>query len=110
MPQNLFDLWLEFEHWLPHEDDDPEDDFFNMQVTLTGGKRYALNVWTFKFMARAVQDCRNTGECLGGAYLMPPDLFVERLDRGLIERVVADLIAHGSLREDLEVRDPLVDP
>ena len=103
--QHPFHLWLEFEHWLPREGDDPEMDFFNMQITLTGGMKYALNVWTFKFLPRAVEECRETGEHLSGAYLPAPDLFVERLDRALIERVVADLIAQGGLRKEWEIHD-----
>ncbi len=107
MNQSQFDLWLEFEHWLPQDGDDPEDDCFNMLVTLASGKRYALNVWTFAFTARAEQDCRSSGECLGGAYVLPPDLFVQRLDRALIEHIVADLIATGKLQERWEVHNPL---
>jgi hypothetical protein len=110
MTQSPFDLWLEFDRWLPQEGRDLEENFFNQMVTLQSGKRYALNVWTFKYLSRAIHDCWNNGECLGGAYLIPPDLFVERLDRNLIERVVADLIARGGLQENLEVHDPLVDP
>jgi hypothetical protein len=37
--------------------------------------------------------------------LLPPDLFVHRLDRTLLERIVADLIAQGGLREEWEVLD-----
>ena len=48
-----FELWLEFEHWEPKPDDDPTDNFFNMQVKLPDGRRYALNVWTFKFLQKA---------------------------------------------------------
>ena len=48
-----FDLWLEFEQVQPQPDDDPTDDFANMQVRLPDGRRYALNVWTFGFMRRA---------------------------------------------------------
>jgi hypothetical protein len=40
-----------------------------------------------------------------GAYLPGPDLFVERLDRALIERPVADLIARGGLRKEWEILD-----
>ena len=100
-----FRLWLEFEHWEFREGDDPQDDFFNMQVTLTCGKKYALNVWTFKYLPRAIQECRQTGEHLHGSYLPPPDLFVERLDRALIEQVVADLVVNNGLRDEWEVRD-----
>jgi hypothetical protein len=109
MDAQTFHLWLEFEHWLP-QGADLEDDAFNMQVTLAGGRKYALNVWTFKFFPRAVREVQQTGEHLQGSYLPPPDLFVERLDRALIERVVADLIAHGGLREEWEVHERPDDP
>jgi hypothetical protein len=105
MADGSFDLWLEFEHWLPQEGDDPEDDIFNMQITLPGGKKYALNVWTYKAIWRALKECRETGDCLQGSYLLPPDLFVYRLDRELLEKIVADLIAHGGLKKEWEVAD-----
>lgn len=100
-----FQLWLEFEHWHPQESDDLEMDCFNMQITLAGGMRYALNVWTFKFFLKTVDDCREAGENLNGTYLPAPDLFVERLDRALIERVVANLIADRGLRKEWEVNE-----
>lgn len=100
MTERDFDLWLEFELWRPPNQSDPEDDFFNMHVTLRDGKKYALNVWTHKYVLRAVQECRETGEGLHGSYLLPPDVFVERLDRELLEKVVADLIARGELKTE----------
>jgi hypothetical protein len=102
MADERFELWLEFEHWPPQESHDPEDDIFNMQIALRGGKKYALNVWTYKAIWRAVKECQDSGECLDGSYLEPPDLFVQRLDRKLLEQVVADLIAQGGLKEDWE--------
>ena len=105
MADERFDLWLEFEHWVPKEGDDPEDAFFNMQIILRDGKKYALNVWTYKFLRRAVEDRRQAGDCLDASYLLPPDLFVQRLERGLMERVVADLIDSGELRKEWEVPD-----
>lgn len=95
-----FTLWLEFELWQPSETDDPEDDFFNMQIHLAGGEKYALNVWTFKFFERVRQTYQQDGNYLSGNYLLPPDLFVTKLNRGLIETVVADLIDTGGLKED----------
>lgn len=105
MSERQFDLWLEFEHWVPQEGDNSEDDFFNVQVTLPGGRKYALNVWTFKYLSRAVRECGSTGEHLGGSYLPAPDLFVERLDRKLLEDIVADLIAKDGLLPQWEVQD-----
>jgi hypothetical protein len=90
-----FDLWLEWEHFESWDNDDPEDDFFNMQVRLAGGRYYALNVWTFRMLERACQEDLKTGDHLGGAYLHPPDLFVARRDRSLLEEVVRDILRNG---------------
>jgi hypothetical protein len=108
MPASIphFSLWLEFEHWQPTPDDDPTNNFFNMIIVLEDGRRYALNVWTFAYFARAQAEERASGEALGGRYLLPPDLFVERLDRGLLEEVVADLLRNGDLRK--EWRTPVI--
>ena len=62
MADNRFDLWLEFEHWVAQEGDDPEDEIFNMQIVMHDGKKYALNVWTYKAISGAVKDCRESGE------------------------------------------------
>lgn len=104
MEKQPFDLWLEFELW-GSDQGDPSDEFFNMQVTLPDGKRYALNVWTFKHLSRAVQECRASGEHLHGSYVPPPDLFVERLDRKLLESVVADLVEQNQLPDHLLIHD-----
>jgi hypothetical protein len=99
MPEPQFDLWLEFECWEPQADDDPRTDFFNMKISLPNGNSYGLNVWTYDYFAVARHSHDVTSDTLGGGYLMPPDLFVERLDRALLERVVAALIRTNQLRE-----------
>lgn len=76
-----FELWLEFEHWEPTGDEDPEDDFFNMAIHLSNGLKYALNVWAFKFLVRIQREQEASGENLSGKYVLPPDLFVQKLDR-----------------------------
>jgi len=96
-----FELWLEFEHWEPKPDDDPTADFFNMQVKLTDGRRYAMNVWTFKVIDKLRYPWpyqEGVGE--PQEYLLPPDLFVERLDRALIERVVAQMLLKGEMKTE----------
>lgn len=95
-----FKLWLEFEHWEPQRRKNPYQGFFQARLTLSDGRVYALNVWTFGFLAATRQEDKDSGGCLQGAYLLPPDLFVERLDRGLMERVVADLIKNNALKEE----------
>ena len=103
MPDNgsPFTLWLEFEHWTPSPDEDaPRREFFNMSVTLPNGQRYALNVWTYGYFERARAEAATEPETLGGRFLEPPDLFVEGMDRGLLEIVVANLIANGRMRPE----------
>ena len=63
------------------------------------GRRYDLNVWTFDFMRRARYPWpyeEGVGE--PDEYLLPPDLFVERLDRPTLERAVACTLAKGEMR------------
>ena len=85
----------------PPADDDPTDNFANIQVKLPDGRRYALNVWTFRFLHRArfpwpyeVTDDRPT------EYVVAPDLFVERLDRPTMERVVRELLAEEDMKAE----------
>jgi hypothetical protein len=98
-----FELWLEFEHWLSPADEDPTDEFFTMLISLPNGTKYSLNVWTYKVLESARREAARTGEGLFGRYLEPPDLFVERMDRALLESVVADMVASGRLREGWRV-------
>lgn len=95
----LFDLWLEFEEWLPSDGDDPESDFFNMGIRLANGTSYALNVWTFKYLQQVRERSKQIDPNFGGKYLVPPDLLVERLDRKLLEEVVKDLIQNNELKD-----------
>ena len=104
MSRTDFALWLEFEHWVWSDADDPEDDFFNMEISFPDGRKYALNVWTFKFLDRARQDDRATGENLSSCHLHPPDLFIERLDRKLVVEVVRDMMDRHGLKDEWLVR------
>ncbi len=96
-------LWLEFEHWTPSPDEDPAREFFNMTVTCTDGVRYALNVWTYGYFELARAEAISETNTLGGRFLEPPDLFVEVMNRALIEQVVATLIAQGRMRPEWRV-------
>lgn len=99
MPQTpSFDLWLEFEHTTPNGD--PTDDFANIAVTLPDGRRYAMNVWTFRFLHRArfPWPYEETSG-IPAEYVLPPDLFVERLDRPTLERVIGQMVANDELDE-----------
>ena len=75
MTEPDFSLWLEFEAGEPWNSD-AEDDFFNMMIHLRDGREYALNVWTFKYFERACAEDRESGDALGGSYMVAPDLFV----------------------------------
>ncbi len=84
-------IWLEFESYAtPLTDEEADNDFCNVAVTLSDASEYAFNVWTFKFLTTAVAECQTSGEHLAGLYLPPPDLFVRRLDRETIARALKD--------------------
>ncbi len=100
MSETPFTLWLEFEHYIPKPDDDPEDDFCNIRIDLANGEAYALNVWTFKFLERAHREDERTGENLSGHYLISPDLLVTRLDRATMEKVFTDLVQTEQLKQE----------
>lgn len=96
-----FELWLEFEHAIATPGDDPADDFANVLVSLPDGRRYALNVWTFRFLHRARFPWpyeTNTGR--PAEYVVAPDLFVERLDRPTLTRAVGRMLARGEMRAE----------
>jgi hypothetical protein len=99
-----FDLWLEFEHKegiLSIPAYDPTNDFANVKVTLPDGKSYALNIWTFDFMRRARYPYpyeEGVGE--PEEYIFPPDLFVERLDRPTLERIVSQMLLKGQMQAE----------
>ncbi len=99
METPAFDLWLEFELYV--DDYDPLDDFANISVTLADGRRYAMNVWTFGYMRRApYESLDNSTPTVPVDYLLPPDLFVHRLDRLTMERVVGQLLASEEMRNE----------
>ncbi len=98
-----FTLWLEFEHWLPKLDDNPEDDFCNIRVDLASDEAYTLNVWTFKYLEGAHREDERTGESLSGRYLIGPDLLVTRLERAILEEVVTDLLRTGRLKQEWRI-------
>lgn len=96
-----FELWLEFEHTLPREGDDPADDFCNVDVRLPDGRRYALNVWTFAYLRRAMSTrLREADDAAPADYLLPPDLFVARLDRPTLARVIGRMLEAGEMRPE----------
>ncbi len=85
-----FDLWLEFEETGGWED--LTNDFANILVTLEDGRKYGINVWTFKYLDEAKKE-------EGDLFVVPPDLFVAELTRECIERTISKLLEEGELEE-----------
>lgn len=91
-----FRLWLEFEATSPW--DDIENNFANICVDTLDGRRYGINVWTFKFLSTAWKE-KEKGS--NSTYIIPPDLFVKELTRDCIEETIRELLNHGNLEETL---------
>jgi hypothetical protein len=111
MAEPVFELWLEFEAGIQDEgydpalySFDPENDFFNMIITLGSGERYGLNVWTYNYLQSARRQAEQGGENLKGAYLLTPDLLVKRCDRGELEAIVREMIRTGQLYDQWRMR------
>jgi hypothetical protein len=111
MAEPAFELWLEFEAGIQsggHDQErhsfDPENDVFNMIITLGSGERYGLNVWTYNYLQSARRQAEQGGENLKGAYLLTPDLLVRRCDRGELEAIVGEMIRTGQLYEQWRMR------
>ncbi|WP_073137386.1 hypothetical protein [Chryseolinea serpens] len=95
-----FKLWLEFEAVDPGNGD-VENDFANVLVELPDGRRYGINVWTYKFLETAVKNDEASGANLNGLYLVPPDLFVKELTRPCIESAIENLLKKGNIEDCL---------
>jgi hypothetical protein len=91
-----FHLWLEFEAVDPGNWD-PANEAANILVTLPDGRRYGLNVWTYRFLETIIRQDQASGAHLHGLYQTPPDLFVRELTRECLEKTVADLLKQGDL-------------
>lgn len=78
-----------------------------MTVRLADGRRYALNVWTFDFLplARRPWPHHANDDTQPAEYLLPPDLFVVRLDRGTIYHAIEDLLATDQMKSEWLVED-----
>ncbi|PWJ38657.1 hypothetical protein [Sediminitomix flava] len=95
-----FKLWLEFEEVDPNNWD-VENEFANIHVTLSDGRDYGINVWTYKFLETSLKHDMESGENLKGLYQIPPDLFVKELTRDCIERTISELLEKGDLENIL---------
>ena len=97
-----FELWLEIEVGDPSESANrTTENFCNISVTLPDRRRYVLNVWTFDFLplARYPWPYENTGH-QPAKYVLPPDLFVDRLDRATIELVIGEVLANNQMKSE----------
>ena len=103
-----FELWLEFEIGDPVDQpaNSSTENFANIMITLSDGRRYSLNVWTFDFLqlVRYPWPYEKDANAVPAKYVIPPDLFVERLDRITIQAVVSDMLEAGELRPEWLVR------
>ncbi|MEQ8474845.1 hypothetical protein [Fulvivirga sp.] len=106
-----FELWLEFEQTSPWED--LTNDFANIHVFMPDGRKYVLNVWTFKYLESANQTNVTEGRNGKGLYQISPDLFVKELTRECVEQTITELLEEGNLEDvlndsifDLEFKDP----
>lgn len=95
-----FSLWLEFEEVEP-DNWDIHNEFANVIVELADGRRYGINVWTFKFFETALSLDREQGATNADLYIKPPDLFVKELSRECIHRTIHDLLQKGNLEDYL---------
>ena len=99
-----FELKLEFEIGDPV--DQPEnratENFAHIMIKLSDGRQHCLNVWTFDFLplARYSWPYEENADEVPAKYVIPPDLFVERLDRITIQAVVSDMLAAGELKPE----------
>ncbi|GGH78034.1 hypothetical protein HNQ91_003969 [Filimonas zeae] len=98
--KQAFSLWLEFEEVAPGSWN-VENEFCNIQIRLEDGRRYGLNVWTYRFLETAIQEDASSGRNLNGLYIVPPDLFVKELTRDCVESAVRDLLDKGDLESVL---------
>ena len=87
-----FKLWLEFE--VTSSWNDLENDFANISVDTLDGRKYGINVWTYKFLDTVKKENTENGN-----YLIPPDLFVKELTRDCIEETFKELLHEGNLEE-----------
>ena len=95
-----FNLWLEFEEVDPNNWD-IENEFCNIEVELQDGRRYGINIWTYKFLQTSIEDDFKTGNNLNGIYQKPPDLFVKELTRDCIQQTIEDLLKIDDLENVL---------
>ena len=93
----IVEVWLEFEEWSEKQDDNPRDEAFIMEIVLSDRRKFALNVWTYAHIETARSKPGLESSELHGKYVVGPDIFVEKMDRELLEKVAQDLLDTGEL-------------
>jgi len=98
-----YQIWIEVETGEPVNQDAnrPTENFCNIEVKVDDGRRYALNVWTYDFLpyARFEWPYEIGLEEKASSYVLPPDIFIERLDRPTVERAVKDLFDNNEMQD-----------
>jgi len=68
----------------------------DVNVYFSDGRKYAATFFTLSNLHSLMEKDRSTGECAGGLYFWASDMIiVEQLDREIIEKTVASLLAQG---------------
>ena len=99
-----FELWLETETGDPIDQpaNRPHKNFCSTIVTLSDGRRYSLNVWTFDFLplARRPLARESDTEAPLADHVFPPDLLVKSLDRPTMEKIFTELITTDQMKDE----------
>ena len=99
-----YTLWLEVETGEPLDQpaNRPTENFCNIRISTEDGVCYCLNVWTFDFLplARYEWPYQRREEDRPSLYVIPPDLFVKRLDRETVTKVCDELFENGEMKEE----------
>jgi hypothetical protein len=85
-----FMLWLEFESYNEVE----EREYCNLQITC-GETKYALNVWTYDFLMKLLQE-----KTTALTYEVAPDLIVDKITRENLQAIVSKMIEEGELKPE----------
>lgn len=105
-----YEIMLEWERGEPLDQpaNAPCENFGNVEVKFTDGRRYALNVWTFDFLplARYPWPYEPVANLEPASFVRPPDLFVDKLERRSIEATVRRLVEEGGLDDKWLVGEP----
>ena len=89
---------------------DAEQDNADVFVYFADGRKYVATFFTLKNVATIMERHRSTDESAGGIYFWATDaIIVERLDRAVIEKTVADLLSHKVFEQAFDGPYPIDD-